>query len=178
MITDKNRGFKGNPKLRSPDLLIEYTDEQILEIVRCMDDFMYFCAKYVKVIDQSTSKIIPFELYPYQKKMCDVYKKNKRVIVLAPRQCGKSVFTIAYLLWVGLFNEYKNIVIVANKDATAKKTLAKLKTMYIHLPIWLKQGILEWNKKQISFENGTNIYAEATSSSGNRGDTASIVFLD
>jgi len=97
---------------------------------------------------------------------------------MAPRQCGKSIFTIAYLLWVGLFHDYKNIIIVANKEGTAKKTLRKLKEMYMHLPFWLKQGITEWNKKQISFENNTNIYAESTSSSGNRGDTASIVYLD
>jgi hypothetical protein len=174
----QNMYFNSNPKLKAANVAIDYTDEQIKEIVKCMDDFVYFCVNYIKIVDHDSGKIIPFDLYDYQKEMANIYKNEKRVIILAPRQCGKSIFTIAYLLWVGTFNDYKNIILVANKESTAKKTLRKLKEMYLHLPFWMKQGLTEWNKKQISFENGTNIYAESTSSSGNRGDTASIVFLD
>jgi len=174
----QNLYFNGNPKLKAANATIDYTDEQIQEIVKCMDDFVYFCVNYIKIIDQDSGKVIAFDLYDYQREMAQIYKDEKRVIILAPRQCGKSIFTIAYLLWVGTFNDYKNIILVANKESTAKKTLRKLKEMYFYLPFWMKQGLTEWNKKQISFENGTNIYAESTSSSGNRGDTASIVFLD
>jgi len=174
----QNIYFNSNPKLKAANVAIDYTDEQIKEIVKCMDDFVYFCVHYIKIVDQDSGQVLPFDLYDYQKDMADIYQNEKRVIVLAPRQCGKSIFTIAYLLWVGTFNNYKNIILVANKEPTAKKTLRKLKEMYMYLPFWMKQGLEEWNKKQISFENGTNIYAESTSSSGNRGDTASIVFLD
>lgn len=175
---NENNFYKGNPRLRAADVKIDYSDKQIKEIIRCMSDFVYFCINYIKIVDSDKGKVIPFDLYPYQLEMAKLYQKENRIIVMAPRQCGKSIFTIAYLLWVGLFNNYKNIVIVANKEGTAKKTLRKVKEMYLHLPFWMKQGITEWNKKQISFENNTNIYAESTSSSGNRGDTASIVYLD
>lgn len=175
---DDEKFFKGNPRLKAANVDIDYSDDQIKELIRCMNDFVYFCVKYIKIVDSDKGTVIPFDLYPYQLEMAKLYQKENRIIVMAPRQCGKSIFTIAYLLWVGLFNDYKNIVIVANKEGTAKKTLRKLKEMYMHLPFWMKQGITEWNKKQISFENNSNIYAESTSSSGNRGDTASIVYLD
>ena len=155
-----------------------FEENQILEIFKCSDDFIYFCINYIKIVDQTKGTIIPFDLYPYQRKMARLYDSNNRVIVLAPRQCGKSIFTIAYLLWTTIFNDYKTTVLVANKANTAKRTLQKIKEMYIHLPSWLKQGIVEWNKTQIVFENGSKIYAEATSSTGNRGDTVSILYID
>lgn len=177
-IKDVVQYYKGNPALRNSGFTVNYTDHHLSEIYKCMSDFIYFCVNYIKIVDSDSGQVIPFELYDYQKQMAKTYTNNNRIIVLAPRQCGKSVFTIAYLLWVGLFNDYKNIVLIANKEGAAKKILRKLKEMYKYLPFWMKQGITEWNKKQISFENGVNIYAEATSSSGNRGDTASILYID
>lgn len=170
--------FQGKRKIRNANYDHPYTHDEIREINRCASDFIYFCVKYIKIIDQDTSRLIPFELYDYQKEMYDIYKNNNRVIVLAPRQSGKSIFTLAYLLWYATFYNYKNIVIVANKEKTARKSLKKLCEMYYSLPFFLKQGVLEWNKLNISFENGCNIYAEATSSSGNRGDSVAILYID
>lgn len=170
--------YKNDPKLRASGYEFEYDKDQINEVKKCMSDFVYFSKNYIKVVDQDTQRLVPLDFYPYQQEMAGVYQRDRRIIVLAPRQSGKSIFTIAYLLWVGLFKDYQNIVLVANKEKTAKKTLRKLKEMYRELPFFLKQGITEWNKMAISFENGSNIYAESTSSSGNRGDTASIVFID
>jgi hypothetical protein len=175
---DNNKYFHGNSKLRAAEYSHNYTDDELIEVYKCSNDFIYFCVNYIKIVDQDSGKLIPFDLYEYQKQLFDVYDKNNRVIVLAPRQSGKSVFTIAYLLWFSLFNEFKNIVLIANKEKTARKTLKKLKEMYTNLPFFLKQGVTEWNKLNISFENGSNIYAEATAASGNRGDTVSILYID
>jgi hypothetical protein len=175
---DENIWFKGISGVPMEGLNRVYSEYEIKELIRCMDDFIYFCGKYIKIVDQSLGKTIPFELYDYQKNLAKTYNENNRVIVLAPRQSGKSIFTIAYLLWYALFHDYQNIVLIANKANTAKKTLRKLKEMFIHLPQFLKQGVTEWNKTQIIFENNSKIYAEATSSSGNRGDTVSILYID
>jgi len=83
-IDDKNY-FKGNPKLRAPDVEIEYSDEQIKELIKCMDDFVYFCVKYIKIVDSDKGRIIPFDLYPYQMEMAKLYKKEKRIIVNGPK---------------------------------------------------------------------------------------------
>lgn len=170
--------FNNDKKLKNSGVQQEFTNEQKIEIIKCKRSFDYFCNNYIKIPDQVTKKLIPFKIRPYQERMTDALVDNNRVIVLAPRQCGKSVLVIAYMLWFATFNKYQNMVLVADREKTVKKTLKKLQNMYKELPFWLKQGLTEWNKLQISFENETNIYAEATSSAGNRGDTASLVYLD
>jgi hypothetical protein len=52
------------------------------------------------------------------------------VIGLLPRQSGKTSAVIAYVLWFAIFNESKNIGIVSNKEASAKRFLMRLKDSY------------------------------------------------
>ena len=42
---------------------------------------------------------------------------------------------------------------------------------YEHLPKWMQQGVLNWNKGSIELENGSRIVAASTSSSVVRGST-------
>lgn len=170
--------FNNDINLKAANVKYDFTTEELSELLKCSSDFIYFCTKYIKIVDQDKGEVIPFNLYEYQIRLFEAYNTNNRIIVLAPRQSGKSIFTIAYLLWYATFNELKNIVLVANKEKTAKKTLKKLKEMYKNLPFFLKQGIVGWNQMSIEFENGTCIYADATSASGNRGDTVSILYID
>lgn len=86
--------------------------------------------------------------------------------------------TWAYILWYILFNDYKKCAILANKESRAKESLSRLKKAYEKLPDWMQQGILTWNKKSIELENGSGVIAEATSESGVRGDTISLLYLD
>ena len=74
-----------------------------------------------------------------------------------------------YLLHKVLFNQNMSIAILANKLNTAREILSRIREAYEHLPWWLQQGILEWNKGSIQLENGSKILASATSSSAIRG---------
>jgi hypothetical protein len=49
---------------------------------------------------------------------------------------------------------------------------------YEYLPVWLQQGIINWNKRSIELENGSKIYAYATSAAGVRGGSYNLIFLD
>lgn len=82
---------------------------------------------------------------------------------------GKSITVACYLAW--LFNFYKdmNIGIVANRAAQAKEFLKNTKDIYSRLPIWLMQGIVEWNKTQISNELGMRILTDVPTSDSFRG---------
>ena len=44
--------------------------------------------------------------------------------------------------------------------------------------MWLQQGIITWNKRNIELENGSKIFAYATSAAGVRGGTYNLIFLD
>jgi hypothetical protein len=77
-----------------------------------------------------------------------------------------------------IFNDDKTCAILANKAATSREILARVKLAYEHLPKWLQHGVTEWNKGSIQLENGSRILAGATSGSAIRGFSISFLFLD
>ena len=77
-----------------------------------------------------------------------------------------------------LFNPNVNVAILANKAATARDLLGRLQLAYEHLPKWLQQGVMSWNKGSLELENGSKILASSTSASAVRGGSYNIIFLD
>ena len=82
------------------------------------------------------------------------------------------------MLWAVLFQPDYTVGVLANKGALAREILGRLQKAYEYLPLWLQQGIVVWNKGNIELENGSKIYAYATSNSGVRGGTYNLIFLD
>ena len=117
-------------------------------------------------------------MYDFQQGMVETFDANRFVICKLPTQSGKSTTVTAYMLWLVLFSDNQNIAICANKGALARDLLAKIKLAYEHLPKWLQQGVLVWNKGDIELENGSKILASSTSASAVRGGSYNIIFLD
>ena len=170
------QSYRDNPKLKRVGVQINYTEDQVLEYRKCAKDPIYF-AKYINIVSLDHG-IIPFEMYDFQKDMIKTFDDNRFVIVKCPRQVGKTTTAIAYLLWVILFQDAQNIAILANKGKTSRDILGKLQLAYENLPIWLQQGVVEWNKGKIELENDSKITADSTSSSAARSGSYNIVFLD
>jgi hypothetical protein len=180
MAIKKSRGpgYLGNKNLKPAGVQIEFTKEQVEEYLKCANDPIYFAKNYVKVVTLDKG-ITPFALYPYQerlvKKLCD----HRFVIGKMGRQSGKTTTVgCCYLLHKILFNQNMSVAILANKLTTARDILGRIREAYEHLPWWLQQGIVEWNKGSIQLENGSKILAAATSSSAIRGGSYNIIFLD
>lgn len=89
-----------------------------------------------------------------------------------------TVSSVAYILWMSLFNSDQNIAILANKGDLAREILDRYQLAYENLPIWLQQGVRVWNKGNIELENGSKVLASATSSNAIRGGSFTTVFLD
>ena len=117
-------------------------------------------------------------MYDFQEDMVRKIHDIRFVIAKLPRQTGKSTTVISYLLHYILFTQDVNVAILANKLATARELLHRLKLAYEYLPTWMQQGIVEWNKGSIVLENGSKILASATSSSAVRGGSFNMIFLD
>lgn len=98
------------------------------------------------------------------------------------RQSGKTTIATLYLTWLALFKQNKTIAVLANKEAQAMEIIARIKDAYINLPLWLQQGINRdmggWTKCQIGLDNGTKIFAAASSSSSIRGKTVDYMLVD
>lgn len=173
-VTD---AYLGNPNLFKANTAIEYTEEQIQEIAKCMNDPVYFIRNYIKIVNIDEG-LVPFNMYDFQQKMVEKFHNNRFTICKLPRQSGKSTTIISYLLHFVIFNDNVNVAILANKSTTARDLLGRLQLAYENLPKWLQQGVLNWNKGSLELENGSKIMAAATSSSAVRGGSYNIIFLD
>jgi hypothetical protein len=176
-MPNKNDGYLGNDKLKKVGVDLPYTEEQVTEILKCTEDPIYFIKKYVKIVNVDLG-IVDFDMWPFQEDMVDGFHKNRFSICKMPRQVGKTTTTVGYMLWAVLFNPDYTIGILANKGQLAREILGRLQRAYEYLPLWLQQGIINWNKGNIELENGSKIYAYATSNSGVRGGTYNLIFLD
>ena len=176
-MTIKSKGYLGNVNLKESGVNIEFTKEQVTEYMKCAKDPVYFIEKYIKVVSLDEG-LVPFNLYDFQEDMVRTVHDNRFVIAKLPRQSGKSTTMVAYILHYVLFNQNMSVAILANKQSVAKDILSRLQLTYEYLPIWLQQGILEWNKASIKLENGSKIVASSTSSSAIRGGSYNILLLD
>jgi hypothetical protein len=156
--------YLGNPNLKKANTAIEFTQEQILEFVKCKDDPVYFAKNYVKIVSLDEG-LVPFKPYDFQEKLINRFHENRFNICKMPRQTGKSTTCVSYLLHYAIFNDSVNIGILANKAATARELLGRLQTAYENLPKWMQQGIMVWNKGSLELENGSKILAASTSAS-------------
>ena len=176
-MSKQSDGYLGNALVKRDALKQNFTEEQIEEYVKCMEDPLYFAAKFIKVIAPSKG-LISYKPYPYQKKMMKTFVDNRFCIVLACRQSGKSITSIVYILWYAIFHPEKNIAILANKGATAREMLSRITLALEHLPFYLQPGCKELNKGSITFSNNSKILAAATSGSSIRGLSIDLLFLD
>ena len=169
--------YLGNPNLKKANTPIEFSQENILEFMRCKEDPVYFANKHIKIVSIDEG-LVPFRMYPFQKKLISNFHENRFNICKMPRQTGKSTTVVSYLLHYAVFNDNINIAILANKASTARDLLCILQLAYENLPRWMQQGIISWNKGSLELENGSKISANSTSSSAVRGGSYNVIFLD
>ena len=169
--------YLGNPNLKKANVAVEFTQEQVLEFVKCKNDPVYFAKNYIKIVSLDYGEI-PFKMYPFQEKLINNFHNNRFNICRMPRQTGKSTTCVSYLLHYAVFNDNVNIAILANKASTAQDLLSRLQFAYEKLPKWMQQGIVSWNKRSLELENGSKIIAASTSASAVRGGSYNIIFLD
>ena len=169
--------YLGNPLLKKANTAIEFTEEQVTEIVKCSEDPLYFAKNYINIVtlDYGLQKFKP---YNFQEKMIKRFHDHRFNVCKLPRQSGKSTIVVSYLLYYLIFNDNVNVAILANKASTARDLLDRLQTAYENLPKWLQQGVLTWNKASLELENGSKIIAASTSASAVRGGSYNIIFLD
>lgn len=173
----KHKGYLGNPYLKKPYVNIPFTEAQVVEFEKCRTDFFYFIKNYVKIeiIGKGIKLINP---WPRQWDMFDNLRSHRFNIFKIPRQSAKTTSVAIYYAWCALFNESEKIGIAANNGKLACEIVDKFKVVIEHLPLFLQQGILEYNKGNISLENGSEIRAGATTKAAFRGFALTKLFLD
>lgn len=169
--------YNGNSRLKQIGYDIPYEEWQLAEIDRCMDDPIYFIETYCKIVSLDHG-LVPFKLYECQKNKVLTILNNRKVILMEGRQQGKTITSAACILYYTLFQKNKTVAILANKAAAAREVMSRYQNMYENLPIWLQQGIKEWNKGSIELENGSKVFTAATAASGIRGKSVNWLYID
>ena len=172
-----NDTYQYNHLVKKDGVVQEWTKDQVLEYKKCMASPSYFAETYVKVISLDRG-LVPFNLYPYQKRMFEHFNNNRFNIVLACRQSGKSISSVAYILWYACFHAEKTIAVLANKGATSREMLGRITLMLENLPFFLQPGCKTLNKGSIDFSNNSRIIAASTSGSSIRGMSVNLLYLD
>ena len=176
-MNQRSDTYLGNPLVKRDGVQQSWTEESIREYAKCMQDPVYFAVTYLKVINLDEG-LVPFQLYDYQEDMFKHFNDNRFSIVLACRQSGKSISSVAYLLWYAVFHSEQTIAILANKGATAREMLSRITLMLENLPFFLQPGCKALNKGSVEFSNNSRIIASATSGSSIRGMSINVLFLD
>jgi len=173
----QNPWLKSEVGLRRSGVTFKMTPDEQQEYVRCALDVHYFVEKYCKVKreDGSIGNIL---LRDYQKEILDNFVNSRFNILMASRQVGKTISSAIFMLHKILFDNDKNIMIVANKGDTAVEIVDKIKSIYSLLPFFLKPGIKTWNQKSLTFENGCRIKTSARTKTPAIGFTIDVLYLD
>ena len=151
-------------------LFNEYFEEVFVKDIKVGD--------FIKT--ENGNSIVSFiELEKYKSSMFDlsIDHPNHRFYtngILSHNTISAAIFMLHKIL----FDNDKNIMIVANKGDTAVEIVDKIKSIYSLLPIFLKPGIKTWNQKSLTFENGCRIKTSARTKTPAIGFTIDVLYLD
>ena len=169
--------YMGNSNLKRSGVSVQWTPELLQEYLKCAQNPIYFIETYMKIINVDDG-LVNFKLHDFQQDMINSMADNRHTIITTARQVGKSTTTCGFILWYIIFHSEKNVAILANKAETAQEILGKVQLAYEHLPKWLQQGVVEWNKRSLELENNSRVIASATSASAIRGYAINLLFID
>ena len=167
-MKNQTTGYNGNENLPKAGTKYTLTMEQLEEYEKCMKSPVYFAQKYFKIVTVDDG-LQPMKLYDFQREAAEAYLDTNKLILATSRQIGKTTIATVIALHYVMFNEWKTVFILGNKESTAVEVLERIQLAYEYLPSWLKVGVEEWNKTSVVFENGSKIRSAATSSDGIRG---------
>ena len=147
------------------------------EYVKCAKDPVYFMKKYCQ-IQHPTRGRIPFNLFQFQERSLEEFQAHDYNIILKSRQLGISTVSAGYSLWLMLFQQDKNVLVIATKQEVAKNLVTKVREMHNYLPSWLKGVTVEDNKLSLRFKNGSQIKAVSSSGDAGRSEALSLLIID
>ena len=68
--------YLGNPLLKKANTTQEFTEEQVLEFAKCIDDPVYFAMNYIQIVTLDYG-LQNFKPYEFQKVMLDRFHHNR-----------------------------------------------------------------------------------------------------
>tara|TARA_R110001632_G_scaffold231073_1_gene369213 strand:+ start:50 stop:1573 length:1524 start_codon:yes stop_codon:yes gene_type:complete len=165
------------------DLLSRRLTIEEFDILKRASKDPFFFSLFVKIIHPIKGKV-PFNLYEYQKAVLRDFLQHRFNIVLKFRQAGLTELIAMFCLWYAMYQPFKNIQIISIKDRVAKRVLRRIKGMYLNLPDYLKQPVVNGRSSdigtatEVEFANGSIITSIPTTEEAGRSEAVSLLVID
>ena len=117
--------------------------EYIDEFKKCKENPAYF-SKYIKVVHPKRG-LVPFDLYPFQKRIVKDFQSNRFCILRKFRQAGCTTLAAMYALHQCIFNEHQTVPVLSIGDRESTEFVSRIDIMYRELPEWMKPKIVKKN---------------------------------
>ena len=153
-----------------------FTQEQLADFRRCIDNPTYFIENFVMV--QHPLGRSKFILHPYHHRTISNFVGHRFNIQVQGRMLGLTTLGAALLLWKALFHNDQMIAVVSATQNGAKEIMNILRGMYEDLPQHLSARVTEYNKMSMRFANGSRILAGGMSSTFTRGLAVNVLYCD
>lgn len=142
--------------------------------------FAYFFLEYCKVSHPTRGSIvIKDDAYKWQVNAAVDFLKHRYVVSLKSRQVAFSTTVGAYALWRALFFDSQRIVVISKNQRDSTTFLERIKFIYEHLPIWLKQATSEFAKTSVTFaHNFSKITSLPNKGDPAQGESLSLLITD
>ena len=149
------------------------------EWLKCSLSPLYFMVTYGGVLDDELGAI-PFTPYPHLIKALEVIESSRFSIFLKSRQIGFTQLMAHYALWMALFHQASNVIILSKSEETANKTVTYAKHILKNLPDALRLPLLRDQASLLSFPAMESELrtCSATASAGNGIGSARLGILD
>lgn len=132
--------------------------------LECADNHIVFLQNYKQcfvkdlttddliITEKGLSKVIFVKKTKHCLSMCDVTVNDQNHRFYSNEILSHNTVSAAItILWYCIFNNDKNVMIIANKADTTFEILDKIKKIYKLLPFFLKPGVTNWAHKTIVF---------------------------
>ncbi len=159
-------------------------------VVECADNHIFIdindqqiFAKDLNVDDiikskNGISKVVSVEKTDRVENMYDVQMEYHHKFYTDNVLSHNTTVVAGYITHQMIFNEEYSIAVLANKGATSREILSRIKLMYEELPWFLQMGVTEWNKGSIELGNRSKVFSAAASTSSIRGKSVNCVDID
>jgi hypothetical protein len=156
---------------------VSYQELLKQEYAKCAASPVYFMRHYVK-IQHPVKGTVNFDLFKFQEETLAAFAEYKFNIILKSRQMGISTLVAAFSLWIMIFNQDKNILLVSLRQDDAKGIIDKVRFANEKLPTWLKVQCVEDNRLSLKFKNGSQVRAASTTKKSGVGQALSLLIID
>jgi hypothetical protein len=178
-----------DPELKGDNILFQLTHEEEQEFIKCSQDVKHFVEKYCRFLTDYGRKVV--DLREFQRDILDTLggeiwidalndfgPRVKDYILMASRQTGKTTTIAAFFAWYICFHTDRNLLIIANKQATTTEIVAKVLDVFRGLPFFLKPGIKQIGALGLRLDNGCMLTSQATTKTAAIGFAIHVLYID